>query len=164
MMLTKNSDATTHVSEMEAHFHLIQERVDELATIGDPVGARTHFQITLKSTPESYHATVQTIDTADTLNGGKTTADEIITIFLHEAHHRVILIVETKAGEALAAYANENLKSKSSRKGKRHGPNVTTVKGSATNPLIAIVPEVEKRVRVQNKRIRSIKRVESTKK
>ena len=44
------------------------------------------------------------------------------------------------------------------------GQNVTTVKGSATNPLIAIVLEVEKRVRVQNKRIKSIKRAESMKK
>ena len=128
MMLTKNSDATTHVSEMEAHFHLIQERVDELATIGDPVGARTHFQIALKSAPESYHATVQTIDTADTLNGGKTTADEIIMIFLREARHRVILKAETKAGEALAAYANENSKSKSSGKGKRCGPKCCNCK------------------------------------
>ena len=80
MKLAENSDAT-------AHFHLMQERVDELATIGDPIEARTHFQITLKSAPESYHATVQTINTADTLNGGKTTADEIIMIFLHEARH-----------------------------------------------------------------------------
>ena len=30
--------------------------------------------------------------------------------------------METKAGEALAAYVNENLKLKSIRKGKRHGP------------------------------------------
>ena len=122
MKLTENSDTTTHVSEMETHFCLMQERVNELATISDPVGARTHFQIALKSAPESYHATIQTIDTADTLNGGKTTADEIITIFLREARHRVILKVETKAGEALAAYANENSKSKSSRKGKRRRP------------------------------------------
>ena len=43
MKLVKNSDATAHVSEMEAHFHLLQERVDELATIGDLVGTRTHF-------------------------------------------------------------------------------------------------------------------------
>ena len=53
MKLAENLDATTHVSEMEAHFHLMQERVDELATIGDPIGARSHFQITLKSAPES---------------------------------------------------------------------------------------------------------------
>ena len=91
MKLAENLDAAAHVSEMEAHFHLMQEKVDELATIGDPVGARTHFQIALKSAPESYHATVQTINTADTLNGGKTTADKIIMIFLHEARHRVIL-------------------------------------------------------------------------
>ena len=71
MKLTENLDAAAHVSEMEAHFHLMQERVDELTTIGDPINARTYFQIALKSIPESYHATVQTIDTADTLNGGK---------------------------------------------------------------------------------------------
>ena len=87
MKLTENLDAAAHVSEMEAHFCLMQERVDELVTISDPIGARTHFQIALKSAPESYHATVQTIDTTNTLNGGKTTADEIIMIFLHEAHH-----------------------------------------------------------------------------
>ena len=118
MKLTKNSDAATHVSEMEAHFHLMQERVDELATIGDPVNARTHFQIALKSIPESYHATVQTINTADTLNGGKTTAEEVITIFLREARHQVILKAETKAGEALAAYVNSNSKSKGGDSGK----------------------------------------------
>ena len=118
MKLTENSDAAAHVSEMEAHFRLMQERVDELATIGDPVNARTHFQIALKSIPESYHATVQTIDTADTLNGGKTTAEEVITIFLREARHRVILKAETKAGEALAAYANSNSKSKGGDSGK----------------------------------------------
>ena len=82
MKLTKNSDAPTHVSEMEAHFCLMQERVDELATISDPIDARTHFQITLKSVPESYHTTVQTIDTADTLNGGKTAAEGFIMIFI----------------------------------------------------------------------------------
>ena len=87
MKLNENLDAATHVSEMEAHFHLMQERVDELTMISDPVKARTHFQIALKSIPESYHATVQTINNADTLNGGKTTAEEVITIFLHEAHH-----------------------------------------------------------------------------
>ena len=118
MKLTENSDAAAHVSEMEAHFRLMQERVDELATIGDPVNARTHFQIALKSIPESYHATVQTIDTADTLNGEKTTAEEVITIFLREARHRVILKAETKAGEALAAYANSNSKSKGGDSGK----------------------------------------------
>ena len=66
---------------------------------------------------------VQTIDMADTLNRGKTTAKDIITIFLHEACHRVILKAETKAGEALAAYAN-NKKSKGgdSRKGKKWRP------------------------------------------
>ena len=121
MKLTENSDAATHVSEMEAHFCLMQERVDEFATISDPVNARTHFQIALKSIPESYHATVQTINTADTLNGGKTTAEEVITIFLHEAHHQVILKAETKAGEALAAHVNSNSKSKGgdSRKAKK---------------------------------------------
>ena len=118
MKLTKNSDAATHVSEMEAHFRLMQERVDKLAMIGDPVNARTHFQITLKSIPESYHATVQTINTADTLNGGKTAAEEVIMIFLHEAHHRVILKAETKAGEALATYANSNSKLKGGDSGK----------------------------------------------
>ena len=87
MKLAKNSDTAAHVLEMEAHFRLMQERVNELATIGDPIGARTHFQIALKSAPESYHATIQTINTTNTLNGGKTTADEIITIFLCEAHH-----------------------------------------------------------------------------
>ena len=87
MKLAKNSDTAAHVLEMEAHFCLMQEIVDEIVTISDHVGARTHFQIALKSAPESYHATVQTINTADTLNGGKTTADEIITILLHEAHH-----------------------------------------------------------------------------
>ena len=102
MKLTENSDAAAHVSEMEAHFRLMQERVDELAMIGDPVNARTHFQITLKSIPKSYHATVQTIDTADTLNGGKTTAEEVITIFLHEARHRVILKAETKGWRSLS--------------------------------------------------------------
>ena len=87
MKLTKNSDAAAHVSEMEAHFRLMQERVDELTMISDPINARTHFQIALKSIPKSYHATVQTINTADTLNGGKTMAEEVITIFLCEAHH-----------------------------------------------------------------------------
>ena len=87
MKLAEKADAATHVLEMEAHFCLMQERVDELATIGDPIGARTYFQTALKSVPESYHATVQTINTADTLNGGKTTAKDVITIFLCEAHH-----------------------------------------------------------------------------
>ena len=87
MKLTKSSDATAHVTEMETHFCLMQERVDELATIGDPVGARMYFQTMLKSIPESYHATVQTINMADTLNGGKTTAENVITIFLCEACH-----------------------------------------------------------------------------
>ena len=87
MKLAENSHTATHILKMETHFCLMPERVNELATIGDPIGARTHFQIALKSTPESYHATVQTIDTTNTLNGGKTTADEIIMIFLHEAHH-----------------------------------------------------------------------------
>ena len=117
MKLAEKADAATHVLEMEAHFRLMQERVDELAMIGDPVGARTYFQTTLKSVPESYHAMVQTIDMADTLNGGKTTAKDIITIFLHEACHQVILKAETKAGEALAAYAN-NKKSKGGDSGK----------------------------------------------
>ena len=66
----------------------------------------------LKSIPEPYHATVQTINIADILNGGKTTAEDVITIFLHEAHHRVILKAETRAGEALAAYTNSNPKLK----------------------------------------------------
>ena len=114
MKLTENLDATAHVTEMEAHFCLMQERVDELATIGDPVNTRTYFQTTLKSVPESYHATVQTIDTADTLNGGKTTAKEIKMIFLCEAHHCIILKAERKAGEALAAY--EKLKGGDKRK------------------------------------------------
>ena len=86
MKLTENSDTAAHVSEMEAHFHLMQERVYELAMITDPINARTHFQIALKSIPESYHATIQTIDTAGTLNGGKTMA-EVIMIFLCEACH-----------------------------------------------------------------------------
>ena len=115
MKLAKNSDVATHIMEMEAHFHLMQERVDELTTIGDPINVRTYFQTALKSVPKSYHATVQTIDTADTLNGGKTTAKEIIMIFLHEAHHRIILKAESKAGEALAAYE----KSKGSDKRKK---------------------------------------------
>ena len=88
MKLTKSSDTAAYVTEMETHFHLMQERVDELAMIGDPIGARTYFQTVLKSIPESYHATVQTIDTADTLNGGKTTAEDVITIFLSEACHQ----------------------------------------------------------------------------
>ena len=96
----------------------MQERVDELTMISDPINARTHFQIALKSIPESYHATVQTINTADTLNGGKTTAEEVIMILLHEAHHWVILKAETKAGEALATYVNSNSKSKGSDSGK----------------------------------------------
>ena len=87
MKLTKNSDAAAHVSDMEAHFHLMRDGADELATIGDPIDERTHFQIALKSVPESYHATVQTINTADTLHRGKTTAKDIITIFLQEAYH-----------------------------------------------------------------------------
>ena len=82
MKLTENLDTATHVTEMEAHFHLMQERVDKLVTISDPIDVRTYFQTALKSVPKSYHATVQTIDTTDTLNGGKTTAEEIITIFL----------------------------------------------------------------------------------
>ena len=45
MKLTGNSDTATHVLEMEAHFHLMQERVDELATIGDPIDARTHYKL-----------------------------------------------------------------------------------------------------------------------
>ena len=40
MKLAQSSDTTAHVTEMETHFHLMQERVDELATIGDPIGAR----------------------------------------------------------------------------------------------------------------------------
>ena len=87
MKLAESSDTTAHVTGMETHFHLMQERVDELAMIGDPIGARTYFQTVLKSVPESYHATVQTINMADTLNGGKTTAEDVITIFLREAHH-----------------------------------------------------------------------------
>ena len=118
MMLTKNSDTAAHVLEMEAHFCLMQERVDGLAMIGDPVNARTHFQIALKSIPESYHATIQTINTANTLNGGKTTAEEVIMIFLHEACYWVILKAETKAGEAFAAYVNSNLKLKGGDNGK----------------------------------------------
>ena len=122
MKLTENSDTVAHVSEMEAHFCLMQERVDELTTIGDPIDARTHFQITLKSIPELYHATIQTIDTAGTLNGGKTTAEEVIMIFLCKPCNWVILKAETKAGEALAAYVNRNSKLKVSRKGKKCGP------------------------------------------
>ena len=117
MKLTKKSDATTHVSEMEAHFCLMQEKVDELATIGDPIGVRMYFQTALESVPESNHAMVQTIDTTDTLNGGKMAVKEIIMIFLHKAHHCVILKPEHKTGEALAAYE----KSKGSDKGKKGG-------------------------------------------
>ena len=87
MKLAKSSDTAAHVTEMETHFHLMQERVDELTTIGDPIGAGTYFQTVLKSIPESYHATVQTINMADTLNRGKTTAEDVITIFLCEACH-----------------------------------------------------------------------------
>ena len=115
MKLAENLDAAAHVTEMEAHFRLMQERVDEPATIGDPVDVRTYFQITLKSVPKSYHATVQTINTTDTINGGKTTAKEIIMILLQEAHHCVILKVENRAGEALATYE----KSKGNDKGKK---------------------------------------------
>ena len=122
MKLTKNSDTTAHGSEMEAHSHSMQERIDKVATIGGPVDARTYFQIALKFVPESYHATIQTIDTADTLNGGKTMAEEVIMIILHKACHQVILKAETKAREALAAYANRNLKSKVGGKGMKHGP------------------------------------------
>ena len=51
MKLAKNSDATTHVTEMEAHFHLMQESVDKLTTIGDPINVRTYFQTALNQSP-----------------------------------------------------------------------------------------------------------------
>ena len=94
---TENSHAAAHVLKMEAHFCLMQERVDELTTIGDPINARTHLQIALKFVWESYHTTFQTLDTADTLNGEKTMAEDVKTIFLLKDHHQVILKAETEA-------------------------------------------------------------------
>ena len=155
MKLTKNSDVTAHVTEMEAHLHLMQERVDELTTIGDPINMRMYFQTTLKSVPESYHTTVQTIDTADNLNGGKTTAEEIIMIFLHKACHCIILKTESKAGEALAAY--KKLKGGDKRKRGRK-TNVLIATNLNTKQLIAIDLEVEKRDNVLIKRVKRAER------
>lgn len=78
--LAENMDTTTHVLKMEAHFCLMQARVDELAVIGDPISARTYLQkLHSNFLLNSITATIQIIGTTNTLNAGKTIAEDLLT-------------------------------------------------------------------------------------
>ena len=63
MHCSENADADAHLLEITEHFHLMEERRDQLATMGSLVADASFLTLVLKSVPASYHPTVQTIDT-----------------------------------------------------------------------------------------------------
>ena len=104
MRLNEGSDAVTHLTEMEAHFRIMEERRDALATMGSPVSESTFLANVLKSVPESYRPTVQTIDTTQLLTKTPVASADAVAMFIHEARHWVILEQQGKiAGSAMYA-------------------------------------------------------------
>ena len=127
MRLDEGSDATTHLAEMEAHFRIMEERRDALATMGSPVGESNFLANVLKSVPESYRPTVQTIDTTQLLTKTPVASADAIAMFIREARHHVILEQQGKvAGSAMYAgpsNGQRKLKGKRGEKGKTVNSN-----------------------------------------
>jgi hypothetical protein len=63
MHCSENADADAHLLKITEHFRLMDERHDQLATMGSPVPDASFLALVLKSVPASYRPTVQTIDT-----------------------------------------------------------------------------------------------------
>src|ERR1700742_5059263 len=100
MQLKEGSDATTHLTEMETHFCVMEERCNTLVTMGSPVVESSFLANILKSVPGSYHPTVQTINTTQLLTKTAVVSTDTIAMFICEARHQVILEQQGKAADS----------------------------------------------------------------
>jgi hypothetical protein len=58
MHCSENADADAHLLKITEHFRLMEERRDQLATMGSPVPEASFLALVLKSVPASYCPTV----------------------------------------------------------------------------------------------------------
>ena len=158
MKLPDNEDAKTHLSELNQHFQLMLQRLDNLIQMGSTI-SNTRFNIIIMSSlPESYRPTLQTITAAErasTLSGGKASSmkpNNLIAFILEEAQHCVINDERTKNTEiALAAHSKKGKQSKSGKNEKSeksHLKNVTIVADLAMEWMTVILKEEVKRQRL----------------
>ena len=122
MKLPDNEDAKTHLSELNQHFQLMLQRLDNLIQMGSTISDTCFNIIIMTSLPESYRPTLQTIAAAkraSTLSSGKASSmkpNNLIAFILEEAQHRVINDEHTKNAEiALAAHSKKGKQSKSGK-------------------------------------------------
>lgn len=96
MKLADNDDPMTHLSELQQHFQLMQQRCDNLINIGSTLSETRFNIIIMSSLLESYRPTLQTITTserASKLSGNQSNAmkaDDLTAFIIEEAQHRVI--------------------------------------------------------------------------
>jgi hypothetical protein len=107
MRLEEGPDTTTHLTEMETHFCVMEERRDTLAMMGFPVVESSFLANVLKSVPGSYRPTIQTINTTQLLTKTTVASMNAIGMFIREARHRVILEQQGKAAGS-AMYAGQS--------------------------------------------------------
>ena len=87
MRLNEGSDTTTHLTEMETHFRIMEEHCNVLTTMGHTVTESNFLANVLKSVPGSYRPTVQTIDTTQLLTKQAVASMDTIAMFIREARH-----------------------------------------------------------------------------
>jgi len=122
MKLSDNDDPKTHLIELKSHFQLMLQCWDNLLSMGSTLSDSRFNTILMTSLPASYRPALQTITAAEQTNialsssSRQMKSDDLVTLFIEEAEHRVINNEQTKNAElALAAQAKRSGRSHKSQ-------------------------------------------------
>ena len=129
MKLTENMDTTAHITEMEAHFCLMQERVDKLTVIGD------HRSKNILPNHTQICAWILSCYSSD---------------------HQHCRHPQQRKDHSWGFYNNilrQNMSS-SHPEGWNQGPNASVATSWVTNCQTVLLLEVERRAKVLNRRVR----------
>jgi hypothetical protein len=85
-----SSDLKTHLSKVKSHFEKMTQLREHLQVTNSPISDSTYVSIIISSMPETYHPTIQTVETTMKVTGSQILPNDLIAIFLQEAEHCAI--------------------------------------------------------------------------
>jgi chloramphenicol O-acetyltransferase len=63
MKYSSSLDLKTHLSEVKSHFEKMTQLREHLQVMNSPISDSTYVSIIISSMPETYHPTIQTVET-----------------------------------------------------------------------------------------------------
>jgi hypothetical protein len=87
MKCSSSADPKTHLAKVKAHFEKMTEYHEFLHVTKAPVTDSTYATIIISSMPNTYHPTIQMVETTIKVTGKTLDSNDLIAIFIEEAEH-----------------------------------------------------------------------------